>query len=280
MSFIKLGAIILILTAGLAGGYLIVKDSKTAGSGNYITLESSGEAAGNSQKSPIQWVEKAKEFISNPVESLGLGAQTGGNNPADGASLNLTEFVAKSVSNQMQTMDQKGAENIDPNDPQNQEMIQKAMAELQSQSLFDESISDKDLKISSDNSKEAKEKYLMEAGQIILNNFNEQKMDPKKALEMLVNNLNISGVSQIADAYSKIFDGFLNTKIPSDYLSLHKRYVVLLKKAKETYQGLVDYNNDPVRAGLSMQLVLKIAEAELGVKYEYVQEAFRIENSR
>ena len=63
MNPLKLGAIVLILTAGLAGGYLIIKDSKTAGSGSYITLESSSKAVENSQKSPIQWMEKAKDFI-------------------------------------------------------------------------------------------------------------------------------------------------------------------------------------------------------------------------
>ncbi|MDP3014880.1 MAG: hypothetical protein Q8N28_00425 [bacterium] len=276
MNPLKLGAIILILTAGLAGGYLIIKDSKPAGSGSYITLESSGEAVEKSPKSPIQWMEKAKEFISNPIESLGLNNKADGNNLDNAASFNLTEFVAKSVAGQMQTLDQQGVENIDPNDPQNQEAIKKAMAELQNFSLFDESISDKDLKISSDNSKEAKSKYLIETTQIILKNFNEQKMDPKKALEMLVDNLNTSGVSQIADAYSKIFNGFLNTETPLDYLSLHKRYVVLLKKAKETYQGLVDYNNDPVRAALSMQLVSKIAETEMEIRNEYYQKALNL----
>ena len=280
MNPLKLGAIVLILTAGLAGGYLIIKDSKTAGSGSYITLESSGEAAEKSQKSPIQWMEKAKDFISDPIESLGLNDKADGNNFDNVALFNLTEFVAKSVSNQMQTLDQKGVENIDPNDPQNQEAIKKAMAELQNFSLFDESINDKDLKISQNNSKETKSKYLMETGQIILKNSNNDYKNPQKALENFSDNFNVSGVRQIADAYSKIFDGFLNTKVPSDYLSLHKRYVVLLKKAKETYQGLVDYSNDPVRAALSMQLTPKIVEAELNIKQEYLQEAFKIDNSK
>ena len=84
----------------------------------------------------------------------------------------------------MQTLDQKGVENIDPNDPQNQEAIKKAMAELQNFSLFDESISDKDLKISQDNSKEAKSKYLMETAQIILKNSNnDYKKSPKSFRE-------------------------------------------------------------------------------------------------
>ena len=280
MNPLKLGAIVLILTAGLAGGYLIIKDSKTAGSGSYITLESSGEAAEKSQKSPIQWMEKAKDFISNPIESLGLNDKADGNNFDNVALFNLTEFVAKSVSNQMQTLDQKGVENIDPNDPQNQEAIKKAMAELQNFSLFDESINDKDLKISQDNSKEAKSEYLMETAQIILKNSNNDYKNPQKALENFTDNFDVSGVRQIADAYSKIFDGFLNTKVPSDYLDLHRRYVILLKKAKETYQGLVDYSNDPVRAALSMQLTPKIVEAELNIKQEYLQEAFKIDNSK
>lgn len=276
MNPLKLGAIVLILTAGLAGGYLIIKDSKPTGSGSYITLESSGKAVENSPKSPIQWMEKARDFISNPIESLGLNNGTDKNVSDNGAPFNLTEFVAKSVSNQMQTLDQKGVENIDPNDPRNQEAIEKAMAELQNFSLFDESINDKDLKISQDNSLEAKSKYIIETTQIVLKNSNEPYKNPQKALERLVENLDVSGVSQIADAYSKILDGSLNTEVPSDYLDIHKRYVVLLKKAKETYQGLVDYSNDPVRAALSMQLVPKIAEAELEIREEYYQEALSL----
>jgi len=276
MNPLKLGAIILILTAGLAGGHLIIKDSKTAGSGSYITLESSGKAPENPPKSPIQWMEKAKEFISNPIESFGLNESSKVSevkSSNDETPLNLTEFVAKSVSNQMQTLDQKGVENINPNDPQNQEAIEKAMAELQNFSLFDELISDSDLKISQDNSLEAKKRYLTETAQIIIKNSNEAYNNPQKALEKMANTLDISGVKQAAEAYSEILNGFLNTEVPSDYLNLHKRYIILLKKAKEVYQGLVDYSNDPVRAALSMQLVQKIAEAELKIKQEYYQKS-------
>ena len=172
----------------------------------------------------------------------------------------------------MQTLDQKGVENIDPNDPQNQEAIKKQWRNCKTFRFLTNQFSDNDLKISQDNSKEAKSEYLMETAQIILKNSNNDYKNPQKALENFTDNFDVSGVRQIADAYSKIFDGFLNTKVPSDYLDLHRRYVILLKKAKETYQGLVDYSNDPVRAALSMQLTPKIVEAELNIKQEYLQE--------
>ncbi len=269
MNPIKTGARILILTAGLTGGYLIIKNSKPAGSGGYVHIESGGEAVENFQKSPIQWVEKAKEFISHPIESLGLGAQTDGDNPADGASFNLTEFVAKSVSSQMQTLDQQGVENIDPNDPRNQEAIEKAMAELQNFSLFDESISDKDLKISQDNSLPAKAKYIESVGKTFTENVTDVYKNQSKALDKLTSTGDVSDVKKLADTYRNIFNGVLTVSVPSDWLDLHERFLMILKKFEFVYRGIVDFKTDPIKADLLAQMIPELSEIELQIFKEY-----------
>lgn len=267
MNPIKLGAIILILTAGLAGGYLIIKDSKTAGSGSYITLESSGKAVENSPKSPIQWMEKAKEFISNPIESLGLNDKTDGNNLDNTTSFNLTEFVAKSVSNQMQTLDQKGVENIDPNDPQNQEAIKKAMAELQNFSLFEGTVDDKDLKISSDNSGEAKKKYIENTSEIAQNNFSGFKNSYVEVLEDVVKRGDFSSVKQLSEIYQKIVNSHINLTAPSDLLYLHKKLINHFMLAHKIYQSIANLQVDPIRADLAFQMIEHlVANAEANQK--------------
>lgn len=278
MNHVKIAAIILIISAGLAGSYFIVKNSAPATNGKEnISLLS--ETFQLPQK-PIQWIEELKGFVNKQQEELKNSA-TSTSVPVDNSS-NLTKFVASSLFERMKNLDQKSqnpfeGQDFDPNDPQSQQLIQETLVSIQdSTTFFNPSVEDKDLKISQDNSIEAKSKYFSETAQIILKNFNESSINFQKALESFTNNLDVSGIGQIADAYSKILDGFLNTQVPSDYLDLHKRYIILLKKAKETYLGLADYNSDPIKASLSMQLVPKIAEAELEIKQEYYQKSLNL----
>ena len=280
MNPLKLGAMILILTAGLAGGYLIIKDSKPAGSGSYIILESSGKAVENSQKSPIQWVEKVRDFISNPTGSLekfsGADSAAAEKIDSNNPSSNLTEFVAKSVSGQMQYLSQSGKD-FDPNDSKNQEIIKKALASLQTPSLFNESINDKDLKISQNNSIEAKRFYLESMGKIVINSSNVFSINPIKALDKLIYG-DASAINQVINYYTETYKNFLSIAVPSDWLDLHKRYLTVSKQMEIIYRGMADFQNDPVKAALLGDALPNMIEAETNMKKEYynIEKEFEI----
>lgn len=276
MNRVKITAIILVILAGLASSYLILKNPKqTDVLGANAKISELSKAI--LDKNPIQWVESAKEQIAtavNAVSDQSSGAQDAVKN------VNLTDLVSQSMLGGMQgfLQSENASTTFNPDDPQSQEAIQNAINNIKNPFIgYDLSVDNKDIKISQSNSFEAKSKYLTEAGQIILNNSTEFYKNPQKALDGMVNSLDVSGVKQIADAYAKILNGFLNIEVSSDYLDLHKRYIILLKKAKGVYEGLANYDNDPVRASLLVQLLQEIAEGELAIKQEYYQKSLDLE---
>ncbi|MEK7129356.1 MAG: hypothetical protein AAB858_03315, partial [Patescibacteria group bacterium] len=234
-------------------------------------LESSGEAAEKSQKSPIQWMEKAKDFISNPIESLGLNNE---NNEVDGnndfENINLTEFVAKSSFTQMKNLDQSGKEpfeNMDPNDPQNKAFIEKAIAGIgDPSSFFNPTVDEKDLKISQDNSREAKTQYLKKLEQIsnsrLLSNptyFRTQDQFMKDVrIDCMTGGLSIH--KELAQLQRDLLNDYLNLSVPQDWLSLHKDLINYYQKNNLIYSALANCFQDPIKGNLAIQAFPQLVE--------------------
>ncbi len=260
-------AIILVILVGLVSSYLILKnpDSQAVSSGANGEISKLNDEI--LSKNPIQWMEKVKDFISNPVGSSGLNEQADKNVSNDKASLNLTKLVAQSMSGQMQYLGQSGKD-FDPNDPGNQEIIKKAMADAQNISLFDESISDKDLKILQDNSLEAKRFYLESMNKIAINSLNIFSINPIEALNKLIYG-DASAINKVINYYVETYKNFLNTPVPSDWLDLHKRYLMVLKQMEVVYRGMADFQNDPVKASLLGDALPNMIKAEMGIREEY-----------
>ncbi len=278
---IKTGATILIITAGVVGGYLIVKNSGPAVIEKPQNSPSQKSIISESSN-PMKWVEKTINSVSDvfkktPKENI-IASEI--NN-----STNLTELVGKAIAGQMKTLDQsdKGLENFDINSPEAQKIIQETVSNLSdSTSLFSEEvdriINDSQLKISDDNSYEAKSKYLMATARIIKNNSNEFYNNPVKAFEKFSDYGDISGVRQIAVAYQNIFNEFLNTPVPSKWVDLHKRYLIFLKKAELVYKGIADFQNDPVKAQILIAAALELPKIELEIKQEYLNKSLNFDS--
>lgn len=283
----RIAAIILVIGASLAGSYLIIRSS-------IPSVPSVSEAQDNpiSQpltQNPVKWLEEATKFLQEPAQNLAdtgsflaENANQGENNSASTSSANLTELVAKSLFGRMQQLDQSGqspfeGQSFDIQSPDNQKLIQEAVADFKDPSiLFSQSVSDKDLKILNDNSAEAKAKYLETTGKIILDNSNESYNNPTKALENWINSSDPSGINQLADAYLKIYNGFLNAPVPSDWLELHRRYTTFLKNAKTIYWGIADFESDPIKSQIFAQLIPEMTKIELGLKQEYYQKSLNL----
>ncbi len=189
--------------------------------------------------------------------------------------VNLTEFVAKSMFSQMKDFDQKGIDpssGFNPQSSEGQELIKKTLAKISDPSLLIEnySVDEKDLKISSDNYSLRKAIYLEATGRIIYNNSNSLYKNPIKVLEGLILG-DASNANKLADTYQNIFNGFLNTEVPSDWLDLHKRYLVLLKKFENLYRGTTVFVQDPIKADLLVQMIPDMISAEFKIYQEYLE---------
>ncbi len=264
---------IFVIIAGLVGSYFIIISNVGIDSGKSKKEEFSNNSVNSIGENPIQWVkdsfQKTKtENFSDKIQNTNQVAENK-NQP-----VNLTEFVAQSMFTQMKGLDQKGIDplsGLNPQSQEGQELIKKTLAKISNPSLLieDYSINDKDLKISSDNSSIKKVIYIEATGKIIYNNSNNLYKNPIKVLEKLILG-DVSNANKLADTYQNIFNGFLNTEVPSDWLSLHKKYMTLLKKFENLYRGITVFKQDPIKADLLVQMIPDMMSVEFNIMQEYL----------
>lgn len=269
---------IFVIVAGLIGAYFIINNGAGIKSNDGKSKEELfGNSADLTDKNPIQWVNdlifRNKELKESDGE-LKIAGIDGLSANKDLNSVNLTELIANSTFNQMKTLDQSGSDpfgNLDPQNSENKKFIEEAMAQIGDSSslLGDYQVNDKDLKISSDNSFLKKADYLVATGKIIYNNYaNNLYPNPVKILEKLILG-NTADADKAADVYQNVFNAFLKTETPSDWLDMHKRYLVLLKKLENLYRGLKVFKEDPVKADLLVQMIPNMLTAEAEIQQEY-----------
>lgn len=278
MKSIKIAAIILIISTGLAGAYLIVKNSPHINSGETLTEKSENKLAG---LSPIRWLENLVSSTDANSSSLNMDRakeQLQNINSDDLKSINLTKLLAESMFTQMRNLDQSGEnpfETLNPNDPK---IVQEAVGNIQNLvSILNQPINEKDIKISQDNSLANKGKYLEATAKIILNKSNELYKNPIEILNKVVDSNDTSEANQLANAYQNVFNGLLNTEVPSDWLDFHKRHLSILKKFEITYRAIADFQNDPVKAYLFIQALPELTKADVEIKEEFYKKSLEIE---
>lgn len=271
MNPIKITTIILIISVGLIGAYLIVKNSSHINSGETLAEKSENKLI---SQNPIQWLEDLVSF--KDANLGGIDANSGKLDNLE--SINLTKLLAESMFSQMRNMDQSGEnpfETLNPNDPK---IIQEAVGNIQNLvSVLNQSINEKDIKISQDNSLANKGKYLEVTAGIILKKSNELYKNPIKILEKAIDAGDVSEVNKLADAYQNVFNNFLNTEVPSDWLDFHRRHLSILKKFEMAYRAIADFQNDPVKAYLFIQVLPELAKADVEIKEEFYKKSLEME---
>lgn len=281
MSRLKLAVIVLVLGAGLALSYFIIKNPISLFSGDAgKSANNSGffQRAETSESLPIKWVEK--------VASNGSEIPSGDNKDnsevsnktmvsSQHSNVNLTEMVGQLIFEKMKTLDQSGKSPfngaLDPKNPQTQTMINDVLSKLDYSKIFTVSIPAGDVIVSGDNSNEKKSEYVQSVSEIIFKNLSGPYGRPDLALGKMVDKGDASDVEKIASTYENIYNEISKIATPSDYENLHKKYLFFLKKASLIYRGIANLQNDPVKAQIFFQSVPDIAKEELDIKKEYAQ---------
>jgi len=257
MNPIKITTIILIISAGLVGSYFIVKKASPPIS-DREDVSPLNETDSLFQK-PIQWVEKLKDFVNKQEEEP--------QNPAPEDSLNLTKMVAGSLFGRMKNLDQSSknpfeGQGIDINDPENQKLIEEAVADITDP--FNPKIENKNLKISGDNSKEAKLNYLKSIQEIGQKYFGNPGF--KRDSDQLIKDINQDCLgngntvnSKIAIAYNDIATNYLNINVPSDWLDIHRTVIIYTKRGHLIFKALANCAMDPIKGWLAMKALPQFA---------------------
>ena len=261
MKAFNIAAAILVIGAGVVGSYLIIKDS------TQITNLEQGivQEAIDGLKNPLSWINNStstSESTDSKINSFSVGQK-------NSQSVNLTQLVAQSMFGSMQKMDQSGEnpfENFDSKNPENQKLIQEAIAGIQDPSLiFSAAIDDKDLKILADNSGEAKAEYIQNIEKINQKRFSDSKY--QRTSEQIANDVNNdclgNGSSlnrETAFLYQNLTNDYLNLIVPSDWSGLHKEIVNHFQKAHSVYLALADCSADPVKGYLAVKTLPQLTE--------------------
>lgn len=285
----SIAAIVLVIGAGVFASYLVFKNS--------LPEITSATDANNPQKSalgnvsgqvPIQWINKIGSSIANIADSSSsVTTGVNANNSFGGSNnQNLTQSLAQSLFNQMQSQDQSGKQPLqqfNPADPTNQQFIAQATNSLSPDYFFNQNVNASDLKVSNDNSKQAKMNYMDSIKTISSNRFN----DPKyiRSADQVESDIQLdcfggsgtSGNQALADVYKNLVGDYLNLPVPSDWLDLHREIISSLKASNAIYQALANCSTDPVRGYLAAKSLpqlfdeAKAVQDLLAQKYNEIQ---------
>jgi len=259
MKTLKSGLIVLVVIAFLVGAYFATNPGR--------------QSSSSAKNSPNIKLSSLNQIVNTDSSSN----QTSNNAAYNfNDKNNLTKVIGENVFNKIKEQEETNSDfslpSLDVNAVSRQIAADSLKSFKEDQLNFGKiTIDDKDLKISYDNSPQGKGQYLQATAEIIQKNSNDLYGNPMKAVSDAVNSGDISKIKFLADTYRAIFSAFLNTPVPSDWIGIHKEYLVLLKKSESVYQGIADFQNDPVKAYLLIQVASENLKTEAEIKNQYYQ---------
>ena len=90
------------------------------------------------------------------------------------------------------------------------------------------------------------EVYLKSFQDILTYNFSRQKVD--------FSNFNSTDIKELVSAYEAAIKAFYNLEVPDNLVTVHQKEIALLIGQKKIFETFINYENDPVRAILAMQI--------------------------
>jgi hypothetical protein len=246
MASFKIASAVFVVAAGLVGGYFIVFDSTPltpAENKAVIQPDDSQQAT----PLPLQWTDQATSS-DNLSNNFALNNLT----------FNLTESAGKTLLEQISignSLNQNEADLPLGANKLSENALNDALVKGLSDLNLPITIDNSDLKISQDNSIEAKTTYLKAILGITRKNFSGFN---KIYLEIMYENYgegNPESAGRLAVIYKKMADDYLRLTVPSEWIDLHKDIIVYFKKAEKVYQAMADYPRDFIKGYLALELV-------------------------
>jgi len=170
-------------------------------------------------------------------------------------SVNLTRELAKSMGAQAASL--KGGEYPDVSDSIKSIDENTNSLMLEFIAGFNTQISEKELKISQDNSLDAVKKYSSDVSKAIPVNPYPQKAEDDIFTEAM-NTKNFRVIDDYIKYYEQAIGNMKNVVAPSDFLAIHKREIELFIATKKVYESVKEIDNDPLKTVLALQQNEKI----------------------
>ena len=262
---------ILILGTGLIGSYLIVKNSEPA-------INPIQKLSEQQIKQPDNKPLVNEPLIENLIQQTKNATQP--NNLYDRN--NLTQNLGKGIFEQIKSKNflnqnnEGGLANINliSGDPVGDIFIEN---QIDFSLILD--INDTELKISPDNSQEAKIKYLAAVREINKRNFGDFN---KSYLEVVIDafqKLEFSSAAHLVNIYKNLAGDYSNLNVPADWMAIHKNAIIFYKNSEIVYQAIANYPEDPIKAYLALEMIdglIRSAEQTQEVFNKEIQQLLKI----
>lgn len=264
---LKLLAAFLVIIAGLAGGYFILKNSIPDLDMSAKNSQKSGENSENLlQKSPLESDNKI-----SPSGTTGAGYFN---------KTNLTEMLGNSFFSRINSQDavdkikSDSSMGINPLSSQiTNDLINKSQADFN----FITTISDSEIKITSDTSKTVKEKYLKEIGETIKKDFSNYNVIYLQVIVDTYQKLDSSSAIKSAEVYGSLAKDFMAITVPADWVDVHKEIIMYYKNSEVVYRAMANYQTDPIKGYMALDMIDSLVKQAPEIQDKLAEKAKEIQ---
>lgn len=242
MKRIKIAAIIFIIGAGIIGSYFIIASNDKISGESGLLNEGQNK---NSVFGYIKWIKE--EFSGEEEKDLSL--------KSNGEENNITENLIKGIMNSIESEEGTADKNAT-----NEKLFDNAASKYKIDlGLIDfNSIRDFDIKISQNNSKEAKIKYFESLNNINKNRFGNFNKDYLVIAYYAFNKKDFSSAIEAVNIYKNLSADYYKLEVPSNLKDIHKKLISYVKNSEIIYSSMVDYDKDPMKAYLAVEMIQKV----------------------
>lgn len=270
---IKILAVIFILGGGMAGSYFIIKNSVQAGA----TEEKTGQKQENSiDQNPIKWI---KDNVGNALGKVNELSQSilGNSSGQTQSEGNLTESLGKIIFEQIKSKNEQGLTEKSGQsaifaaneDALSQEWLDNFLGAGSSGKVFGSyhpKVDEKRFVISRDSSSDGQIRYIKELEKISAENFVGFDKTSDDVLKDIAEKKDSSSAVQLAGIYGKIAEDSYKVSIPGNWVNFHKAFLSHFYSAQSLWLAIGNFQNDPLRAYLSLQYVPNLEDSAKGLE--------------
>jgi hypothetical protein len=200
----------------------------------------------------------AEKPMEQKVETL--------SNQTASSAQNATQEIAKNIAKEIIRQNPEGLTEIKPDQLAN-EALSKQIQQMDL-SDFSPEINWSDLKIINTSDYSIAENYLKNFQAILRNNFNRLSVEFSRPTAL--------DFQKLAEAYRKSVSEFYNLVTPQALAIIHSEQIRLMSVQKAIFENLSDYEKDPIKALVALQLSKEVDEKLNDLKKEIV--AYIIKN--
>lgn len=243
-----MAALITIIASVVFSLFLIISSHPKKGNALVTILSADGKAS----------INAALKFKNLASLSYPGTQQEDNQNNGNLKTDNLTELLIQEYEKEFLKLNQNGPQTINGKTgikPISEESFQNLIEKKVSEDISFEYFSEKDIKISEDNSVEAQGNYLNLFGAIIQKNFGNFKTPITDIIDRAIEKQKTDDLEKYLNIASNQINDLLALETPSRWKEFHLQNLNLWQKKLTVYTAILNYKDDPLKGVIALKQV-------------------------